>query len=239
MATSAIGNRELWVPRVSAPWTDHAFGDTQPWTLSGFAREQVRGLVRQVFFANAAQPVRQVVFTAADSQTDIGIICQQVGEGLASETQGGIAVVGCGAETLEASEKEQTFGARRPVESVGPRSSAASKSNLWFVSHTGIAGARRSTARAFDSHRDYARLAELRREFEYSIVASPPAGESSDAAAMGLLADGVVLVLAANRTRRATARKIMDSLRAAHVQMLGVVLSDRTFPIPQNIYRHL
>jgi hypothetical protein len=239
MATSAIENRELWLPPLATPWTDRGFSNTQGWSAGSFAREQIRGLVRQLFFSNAAQPVRQVVFSAADSQTDVGIICQQVGEALASETQGGIAVVGCGADILEVSEKEQTFGARRPGEGGGSRPAAPGKSNLWFVSRSGMAGARRSTVRTFNSHPAYALLSELRREFEYSIVASPPAGECSDAAAMGLLADGVVLIVAANRTRRATARKIIDSLRAQHVQLLGIVLSDRTFPIPQSIYRRL
>jgi len=130
MATSAIENRELWLPPLATPWTDRAFSTTQGWSAGSFAREQIRGLVRQLFFSNAAQPVRQVVFSAADSQTDVGIICQQVGEALASETQGGIAVVGCGADILEVSEKEQTFGARRPGEGVGSRPAAPGKSNL-------------------------------------------------------------------------------------------------------------
>ena len=37
--------------------------------------------------------------------------------------------------------------------------------------------------------------------------------ESSEAAALGQLADGIILVLAAHRTRRATARKVLQTLR--------------------------
>jgi Mrp family chromosome partitioning ATPase len=82
-------------------------------------------------------------------------------------------------------------------------------------------------------------LAKLRREFEYSIVEGPPAGESSEAAALGRSADGIILVLEAHRTRRAVARKIKATLDAADVRVLGTVLTGRRFPIPEVIYRRL
>ena len=64
------------------------------WNPEDFAREQIRGLVRQVFFSNVERPVRQVVFSALDPETDVKSICRQVGEALALETAGGVAVVG-------------------------------------------------------------------------------------------------------------------------------------------------
>jgi hypothetical protein len=38
------------------------------WNPEDFAREQIRGLVRQVFFSNVERPVRQVVFSAMDQE---------------------------------------------------------------------------------------------------------------------------------------------------------------------------
>ena len=83
------------------------------------------------------------------------------------------------------------------------------------------------------------RLVELRNEFEYSVIHGPAAGISSEAALLGELADGIILVLGANSTRRATARKIKDTLEATRSRILGTVLSERTFPIPERIYRRL
>jgi Mrp family chromosome partitioning ATPase len=83
----------------------------------------------------------------------------------------------------------------------------------------------------------HAYLAEVRREFEYSIVAAPPAGESNEALAMAQFADGIILVLSAMHTRRVTARKIAEVL--AQVRLLGTVLADREFPMPEGIYRRL
>jgi Mrp family chromosome partitioning ATPase len=53
------------------------------------------------------------------------------------------------------------------------------------------------------------------------------------------LADGVVLVLEANSTRRVTAKKAKQALEAANVRILGTVLNNRTFPIPEGLYRRL
>jgi hypothetical protein len=46
-------------------------------------------------------------------------------------------------------------------------------------------------------------------------------------------------VLGAHSTRRATARKIKETLEAAQARILGTVLSERTFPVPERIYRRL
>jgi protein-tyrosine kinase len=48
-----------------------------------------------------------------------------------------------------------------------------------------------------------------------------------------------VLVLEANSTRRVAARKAKQALEAANVRVLGTVLNNRTFPIPEKIYRLL
>jgi len=82
-------------------------------------------------------------------------------------------------------------------------------------------------------------LGEVRREFEYSIVESQSAGASNEAVAMAHCADGIILVLSALRTRRAAAGKIRQTFEEAQVRLLGTVLSDREFPIPEGVYRRL
>ena len=108
--------------------------------------------------------------------------------------------------------------------------------NLWNVPEFGLNeyGEESGTARRWLS-----RLERLRNEFEYSIIHGPVAGTSSEAALLGQLADGIVLVLGAHSTRRATARKIKETLETAHSRILGSVLSGRTFPVPEQIYRRL
>ena len=83
------------------------------------------------------------------------------------------------------------------------------------------------------------RFSDFRLEFDYTVFHGPPAGCYSEAALLGHLSDGVALVLEANSTRRATALRAKETLQATQTRLLGVVLSERTFPIPERIYRKL
>jgi len=201
------------------------------WNPEDFAREQIRGLVRQVFFSNVERRVRQVVFSAMDPETDARSICRQVGEALALETAGSVAVVGEYPRAL------QDIGKYQPKHQDGstPLREAATRlrGNLWLVPAAEKDGLRRTTPSL------HAYLGAICGEFEYSILEGPPAVESNEAMSMAQFADGIILVLSARRTRRVVARKIKAMLDATQARVLGTVLTDRVFPIPEGIYRRL
>jgi hypothetical protein len=205
------------------------FCETNDWNPQDFAREQIRGLVRRVFFGSGAQPVKQVVFSAAGRHTDVAGICDQVGRALALETHAEVAIVG----------REPGVEEMRRVNApdVSIRAwSTQTGINLWHVPGFGRreCGEGSGTGRYWSSW-----LAELRNEFEYAVIHGPAAGVSSEAAVLGQLADGIILVLGAHSTRKATARKIKEGLEAAQSRILGTVLSERRFPVPERIYRRL
>jgi Mrp family chromosome partitioning ATPase len=83
------------------------------------------------------------------------------------------------------------------------------------------------------------RLDELRLAFDYTIFQAPPVGQFSDALLLGHLCDGVVVILTAGSTRRVAARKVKERLYSANARLLGTVLNDRKFPIPDRIYKRL
>jgi Mrp family chromosome partitioning ATPase len=82
-------------------------------------------------------------------------------------------------------------------------------------------------------------LPELRREFDYVLIDAPPLRGGDDTLMLGRNAEGVVLVLRANSSRRETARKAVQDLEAAQIRVLGAVLNHRTFPVPESIYKKL
>jgi Mrp family chromosome partitioning ATPase len=82
-------------------------------------------------------------------------------------------------------------------------------------------------------------MEELRNHFRYVVIHSEPLRLETSSILLSRWADGVVLVLEANSTRRDTARRAKENLAAAGVSVLGVVLNNRTFPIPEAIYRRL
>jgi len=91
----------------------------------------------------------------------------------------------------------------------------------------------------FSAERYRERFAELREAFEYILISAPALSRETEATLIGQLADGVVLIVEANHTRRETVRRAKEQLERAQVRVLGAVLDQRTFPIPERLYRRL
>ena len=107
--------------------------------------------------------------------------------------------------------------------------------NLWLLP-SGRASAH-DTVVDIDSLRGCMR--QLREQFDYAIIDAPPWNLHSHAAVLGSAADGIVLVLKANCSRRGATQKLVAEMKAVNVRLLGAVLNQRTFPIPQAIYERL
>jgi Mrp family chromosome partitioning ATPase len=80
---------------------------------------------------------------------------------------------------------------------------------------------------------------ELRKEFEYVLIDAPALTAYADGVVLGHLADGVVLVLEANVTRREAALRVAQRMHDMRLKVLGAVLNKRTFPIPDSVYHRL
>jgi hypothetical protein len=195
------------------------------WDRERFAQEQIRGLVRQVFSLESPRPVRQVVFSAIEGKTDVWSVCVRVGEALASEARGSVAVVG---------NHPRTGGGEEGFEPEPLQKNASTpRSNLWLIP------TKENTADPKSISSVHSYLGEIRKQFEFSIVEGRPCGESDEAFDMARFADGIVLVISAEHTRRVTARKVLEMLHEARLRILGTVLSDREFPMPDRLYQWL
>jgi Mrp family chromosome partitioning ATPase len=83
------------------------------------------------------------------------------------------------------------------------------------------------------------RLRELRSHFDYVLINGPTVPDRGQAVFLGRLSDGIVLILEANSTRRDTAMRVRIEMEQANVPVLGAVLNNRTFPIPDAVYSKL
>ena len=209
-----------------------------PWDPNRFAEEQIRWLVRQVFFSREQDAPRQVVFSAVQNN-DIGAICLQVGQILSDLVSGRICVVEADVHAREFQSVLVNNGRQRGAgqKTFPPLRDSSQKisDQLWLLPLKTFLGDQQNDL-SFPWLRE--RLAELRLEFDYTVIQAPGAGYS-EAALLGQLSDGMILVLRAHSTRRAVAKKIKQMLQATNVRLLGAVLSERTFPIPQKLYRKL
>jgi hypothetical protein len=206
-------------------------GAAPHWDPDDFSREQILGLVRSTFFANSVAP-RQVIFSAVEPNLDITNICEQVAKTLAAETLSEVALVE-GHQTLETVCQHRCTGDEgKSIKSW----SSQSLTNLWQVPRFAL---EQFTEESGTRLQWSSCLQKLRQEFEYVVIKGPSAGISSEAALLGQLTDGIVLVLGARSTRRAIARKLKQMLQRSGCKILGTVLMDRTFPIPERIYHRL
>jgi Mrp family chromosome partitioning ATPase len=79
----------------------------------------------------------------------------------------------------------------------------------------------------------------LKSRFDYVLVNGLSLDSGRDSLVFGSNVEGVVLVVAAHNTRRPAAIQAKDDLKKAGARLLGVALTERTFPIPDAIYRWL
>jgi hypothetical protein len=209
------------------------------WSLASFAEEQIRSLVQQVFLSGRNKRARQVVFSAVDQGTDVASLCLSLGEALVRHESGTTCVV----EALPYPSAQDAPEDNDIVPSHGQKrfgvlrdASQQLSSRLWFMPRNVLLDGKDGKFSALWLR---GRLAELRLEFDYTVLQGPAAGVHSEAALLGSLCDGVVLVLRANATRRVAAQRVKEMLHAVNARVLGIVLSERTFPIPEAVYKRL
>jgi capsular exopolysaccharide synthesis family protein len=216
-------------------------GGHRPLHPSGPAEREVIKLVQRVFaFSNSHAP-RAVVFSSVQGNGSSEICCC-AGEALAAQGSGSVCLVDA---NLRAPSLHQLLGVGKlpgladatvkpgPIRDFAVRIAGG---NLWLVQPGSLAVESQSL---FASDRLRSRIGELREEFDYVLIDAPPVSSYSDAVLLGQMADGVILVVEANSTRRETARTAKETFEGANVKVLGAILNNRTFPIPEALYRKL
>ncbi|HZQ22914.1 MAG TPA: hypothetical protein VFA89_08955 [Terriglobales bacterium] len=221
------------VPQLLRPETTDAAWDPQR-----FATEQIRGLVRQVFFPGWPRPARQVVISGIHDAGRVAEVCARVAIELAAQVRSRV----CAVETemirpalLDCLMAQ--FGANSSSNhATSTPEHRQFGDNLFFVSGEALWA---SKSGCYSAEGIGCALSELRRRFEYTVLHAPPAGIYNQTALMARASDGIILVLEAGRTRRLAARQAAQLLRRANARLIGTVLNHRMFPVPEAIYRRL
>jgi protein-tyrosine kinase len=223
------------------PTNGHGDRDGTKLNLDKLAQEETLKLVQRVFFAQSGVTPHVVLFAGIDSGNGCSRICVRAAEILAANSQGRVCIVDANLRSPSLPEFFGVTNHRGLTDALlqqGPIEGFAKqvRTNLWLLSCGSLAS---DSANLLNSELLKNRIAELRKEFDYVLIDAPPLGQYADAVALGRLADGLIFVLEANSTRREAARKVMDGLRAAQVNVLGAVLNKRTYPIPDSLYYRL
>jgi Mrp family chromosome partitioning ATPase len=209
------------------PITERVQGEAVSPTAS-VRDEQIHALVQQLFFRPESRPARHVGFAPVEASTAIATLCLEVARALAEEDRYDVGLIDAHSDSvpLETQLQIPSPNCAEATWPIAPR--------LWMVprqSWLPDAGGRRIT------DQNLSRLRELTTEFDFSILWCAPVSWLT--ASIVQACDGLVLVLTANKTRRLVAAQIKDQLSKAQVPLLGTVLAERRFPVPQGLYRSL
>jgi protein-tyrosine kinase len=209
--------------------------------IDGIAREEITKLVHRTFLLGGAEAPRRVVFTSTESGNGGTWVCAHAGEMLASQVGRSVCIVDCNLQSPSLHEQfmvKNHHGLADALQGDGPIRQYATqlRSNLWMVS---CGGSCESALGLLTSDRMRKRVAELSEEFDYVLFDVSALNTSNHGVVLGHLADGVVIVLKAHTSRRDSTRETIQGLQASRVKVLGAVLNQRTFPIPDKIYNRL
>src|SRR6266576_7084717 len=210
--------------------------------LESISREEEIKLVQRIFPVAGQRSPQIVLFSSVESDAGCASISIRTAEILAGRGDGSVCVVDANfqlsclhhyfgidnskglAEAVLGSLPIQDFLQKHP------------EANLWILPCGAAAGQLRFSG---VNDRLRSRMTELRGQFKYVVIHSSPLDLDSASILLSRWTDGVVMVVEADTTRRATARRMKQDLEAANVRILGVVLNNRTFSIPEAVYRRL
>jgi Mrp family chromosome partitioning ATPase len=206
------------------------------------SQNELEKLVNRLYLVPSPPP-RVVVFTSLEPRSGCSQVCAHAADLLASRVNGSVCLVDA---NLHAPSLHSLFGvpnqrgltdiladAARDMDTV---TSQVPGGLLWLMTSGSPVQDCELLGRSGGLS---ARLAELRSRFDFVFIDAPSTSVSRAALALGRLADGVVVLLQANSTRREAARRMKEELEENNIRVLGAILYGRTFPIPEAIYKRL
>ena len=203
-------------------------------------RDETIKLVQRLFSSKSSETPQIVVFSGVEPGCGCSWVCARVGEILAPHVEGSVCLIDA---NFHSNSTARHFETERPEKVQNERTLSPMLHNeppgagrLWLASIRPPAGGWQ-TPGSLDRFRS--RLAEMRKDFTAILIDAPPINTYTDAALLGSMADGLVMILQANQTRREAAERAKEILDAAGVRVLGAVLNKRTFPVPGFLYRRL
>ena len=82
-------------------------------------------------------------------------------------------------------------------------------------------------------------LDDVKSEYDHVLIDSPPIISVTDAGTIGHLTDGVLMCVQAGRTQRGVLKRAIELLNQSRTNVLGYVLTNIEYHLPEYIYRYL
>ena len=214
------------------PEAAHAVGDFQ----TAFANQQLTKLAQAVYGSSGVEGRHEVVLCGVDDDSSSSEICLALGRLLAHCSNQAVCLLDANVRTSRLSQLLNKDRLAAVPSSTREQVHKVEK-DLWLMSMATIGPSSADSVVTPDQIKKC--LDHLRNSFAFVLIDAPAVNTRSDASILGQLSNGVILVIEANSTRKASALKAKKTLQTMNVHLLGCVLNNRTFPIPEKLYRRL
>jgi len=108
--------------------------------------------------------------------------------------------------------------------------------NLAFIAAGSVA---ENPAELLGSDRMRQFLADMKTQFDFILIDTPPIIAVTDPGIVGALVDGILLTIEAGRTQRGVVRRAAELLEQSQSKIIGHVLTNIEYHLPEYIYRYL
>jgi capsular exopolysaccharide synthesis family protein len=191
------------------------------------ASEAYRALRTNLIYSLVDTPAKVIVLTSPGREEGKSITCANLGVVL-SQAEKEILIVEC---DLRKPVMHKFFGLRN-LHGVGDI--LVGERSLQDTANEPVPGLRVVTGgltppnptEILGSQRFTDFLSGVRQQFDYVLVDAPPVGLVSDSAVLATQADGVLLVLDAQNTRKGSVRQALRNLNAVGANVLGTVMNN-------------
>ncbi len=184
-------------------------------------------LVQRLFFLPRNEAPRVAVFCGLGPRDGAELVCARAAEILASQVREPVCLV-------DANLKDATLHQRYDLDTAFSFSGQKAKAerdqasrvngrNLWVLP----ANALRESCPGLSPDRVGDQLSRLRERFRFLLICAPPLESAPDGFLLGQMSDGIVLILQAHSTYRATALKVRRYLETYDIRLLGAVLNQQ------------
>lgn len=193
-------------------------------------------IAQTIFLSGDANAPHQVVLCGVDRDSGSSEICINLGRALAKSSARPVCLIDA---NLQSARLERLLNAGRliPLPDMDADLCRNIEPNLWLAELGGPSTQMDAGLPSAQQMKE--RFTALRPRFDFILIDVPGANVGGDASILGQLADGAILVIEANSTRKVAALKAKQSLEGTNVRILGSLLNNRTFPIPERLYRKL
>jgi Mrp family chromosome partitioning ATPase len=237
MQTGTTGIFQLpgTLPLAATPTVD------QETTGAQSLRPEIGALVDRLFRLPETESPRAVIFCAVEPVSEAQLTVAQVAEAVADLGLGSVCLVDAhpGAPTLhERYQLENSFGFSDCLQA-GKSLQEAARPVHGSRLHLIPAGARGDAWSSTAVNDLSSWVLALRNSFDYVLVYGPPLSLNLHSCLLGRHLDGLVMLIEANRTRKDTVSALKQTITDSTVRLLGAILNNRRYPIPEAIYRRL